>query len=169
MWLGITADFAERERRAGLGLNSFSVRLSKCRINRPIIGWDEVGEVLKKAEGIVSWYNDLKDLALTHILDGGEVAGWKAVEGRGSRQYTDIDKAFAALTAAGIDESILYERKPLTVAKLEKALGKNQYREMLEETGLVVKEPGKPTLAPESDRRPAYTKASAVFGGSEGD
>jgi hypothetical protein len=129
----------------------------------PIIGWDEVGEVLRKAEGIVSWYNDLKELALTHILEGGEVQGWKAVEGRGSRAYADLDKAFAALKAAGIDEAILYERKPLTPAQLEKALGKQQYRELLEEPGYVVKEPGKPALAPIEDKRPAFSKAAAVF------
>lgn len=129
----------------------------------PIIGWEEVGEVLKKAEGIVSWYNDLKELALSHILDGGEVPGWKAVEGRGSRAYADLDKAFAVLTAAGIDEAILYERRPLTPAQLEKALGKKQYRELLEDPGHVVKEPGKPTLAPIEDKRPAYSKAAAVF------
>ena len=129
----------------------------------PIISWDEVGEVLRKAEGLVSWYNDLKDLALSHILDGGEVAGWKAVEGRGSRTYTDIDEAFGALMAAGIDEAILYERRPLTVAQLEKALGKQQFRELIEAPGYVVKDPGKPTLAPIEDKRPAYTKAAAVF------
>jgi len=129
----------------------------------PIIGWDEVGEVLRKAEGIVGWYNDLKELALSHILDGGEVPGWKAVEGRGSRAYSDIDKAFEALKAAGIDEAIMYERRPLTVAQLEKALGKEQYRKLLEEPGYVVKEPGKPTLAPAEDKRPAYSKAAAVF------
>lgn len=129
----------------------------------PIIGWDEVGEVLRKAEGLVNWYNDLKDLALQHILDGGDVPGWKAVEGRGSRAYADIDAAFAALTAVGIDESILYERKPLTPAALEKALGKQQYRELLEVPGHVIKEPGKPTLAPIEDKRPAYSKAVAIF------
>jgi hypothetical protein len=129
----------------------------------PIIGWDEVGEVLRKAEGLVSWYNDLKELALSHILDGGEVPGWKAVEGRGSRVYTNIDEAFGTLKAAGIDEAILYERRPLTVAQIEKALGKEQYRKLLEEPGLIVKEPGKPTLAPVEDRRPAYSKAAAVF------
>lgn len=130
----------------------------------PIISWDEVGEVLRKAEGIVSWYNDLKELALSHILDGGEVPGWKAVEGRGSRVYSDIDKAFEALKAAGIDETVLYERRPLTPAQLEKALNdKKLYRELLEVPGYVFKEPGKPTLAPESDKRPAYSKAAAVF------
>jgi hypothetical protein len=129
----------------------------------PIIGWDEVGEVLRKAEGIVSWYNDLKDLALSHILEGGEVPGWKAVEGRGSRRYADVDAAFAHLVAAGIEESVLYERQPLSPAALEKALGKQQYRELLEVPGHVIKEPGKPTLAPIEDKRPAYSKAAVVF------
>lgn len=133
----------------------------------PIISWDEVGEVLRRAEGIVSWYNDLKELALSHILDGGEVVGWKAVEGRGARAYTDIDEAFGALTAAGIDEAVLYERRPLTPAALEKALGKKQFRELLEAPGYVVKEPGKPTLAPAEDKRPAYSKAAAVFAQTE--
>ena len=129
----------------------------------PIIGWDEVGDILRRAEGIVSWYNDLKELALSHILEGGEVPGWKAVEGRGSRVYRDIDEAFGALMAAGIDEAILYERRPLTPAQLEKALGKEQYRKLLEEPGYVVKEPGKPTLAPAEDKRLPYSKAAAVF------
>jgi len=133
----------------------------------PIISWDEVGEVLRKAEGIVSWYNDLKELALLHILDGGEVPGWKAVEGRGSRVYTNIDEAFGALRAAGIDEAIIYERRPLTPAQLERVLGKQQFRELLEVPGYVVKETGKPTLAPIEDKRPAYSKAAAVFSQTE--
>lgn len=135
----------------------------KAPMRPPLISWEEVGEVLRRAEGIVTWYNALKDLALSHVLNGGDVPGWKAVEGRGSRAYADIDQAFGALKAAGIDEAILYERRPLTPAQLEKALGKEQYRKLLEEPGLVVKEPGKPTLAPVDDNRPVYSKAAAVF------
>ncbi|MED1706179.1 DUF2800 domain-containing protein, partial [Brevibacillus agri] len=80
-----------------------------------------------------------------------------AVEGRGSRQYADLDVAFAHLQAHGIDEALLYERKPLTPAAVEKALGKKQYRELLEEPGHVVKLPGAPTLAPLDDARPAIS------------
>ena len=43
--------------------------------------------------------------------------GWKAVEGRGSRAFTDQDAAFARLMAHGIDESILYNRVPLMLAR----------------------------------------------------
>ncbi|TGV21993.1 DUF2800 domain-containing protein [Mesorhizobium sp. M00.F.Ca.ET.186.01.1.1] len=128
----------------------------------PLISWQEVGEVLRRAEGIVSWYNALKEAALSEVLKGGEVSGWKAVEGRGSRQYADIDVAFAALKESGIDEALLYERKPLTVAALEKVLGKAEYRKLLEEPGLVRAEAGKPTLAPISDKREAIKRISAA-------
>lgn len=161
--VGSHCDFCRAKETCRARIEQFFSAAELMPFKPPIISWDEVGEVLKKAEGIVSWYNDLKELALSHILDGGEIPGWKAVEGRGSRAYADIDKAFEALKAAGIDEAILYERKPLTPAQLEKALGKQQYKELLEETGLVIKEPGKPTLATIEDKRPPYSKASIVF------
>lgn len=123
----------------------------------PLIGWDEVGDVLKRAEGIVSWYNDLKKLALAEALKGGDVSGWKAVEGRGGREYADLDKAFAYLKEQGIDESILYKRQPLTPPQLEDALTKKVYKELLEGPGHVVSRSGAPTLALVNDKRPAIT------------
>jgi hypothetical protein len=123
----------------------------------PLISWEEVGEVLQKADGIVSWYNSLKKLALTEALNGGDVSGWKVVAGRGSRDYTDVDKAFSHLQENGISEAVLYVRQPLTPPQVEKELGKKQYRELLEDTGLVISKPGAPTLAPLDDKRPAFT------------
>lgn len=121
----------------------------------PLISWGEVGDVLKRAEGIVSWYSSLKKLALAEALKGGDVPGWKAVAGRGSREYTDLDAAFAHLKENGIDEALLFERQPITPPALEKTLGKKQYRELLEEPGHVISKPGAPTLAPADDKRPA--------------
>lgn len=131
---------------------------SKAPLKPPLITWDEVGDVLRRAEGIVSWYKDLKDKALAQVLQGGQVAGWKAVEGRGGRDYADLDKAFAHLKEKGIDEAVLYERKPLTPPQLEKALTKKVYKELLEEPGFVISRSGAPTLALEDDKRPAYSQ-----------
>lgn len=138
----------------------------------PLISWDEVGEVLKRADGIVSWYNDLKKLALSELLKGGDISGWKAVEGRGSREYASIDDAFLHLTTYGIDQAVLYERKPLTPPAVEKLLGKKQYKELLEDVGHVVNKPGAPTLAPTEDKRQAITgqmTAEQAFGSSAED
>lgn len=129
----------------------------KAPLKPPLIGWDEVGEALRQAEGIVSWYNGLKKLALAEVLKGGNVDGWKAVEGRGSREYMNVDVAFAHLIENGIDEAMLYERKPLTPPAIEKLLGKPQYKKLLEDLELVVNKSGAPTLAPIDDKRPAIT------------
>lgn len=140
---------------------------SKAPIKPPLISWDEVGDVLKRADGIVKWYEAIKKAALAEVLKGGQVAGWKAVEGRGSRDYADLDAAFAYLKEKGIDEAVLYERRPLTPPQLETALTKKVYKKLLEEPGHIVKQPGAPTLAPESDKRPAITdqvKPEDVFG-----
>ncbi|WP_144461826.1 DUF2800 domain-containing protein [Siminovitchia fortis] len=123
----------------------------------PLLSDQEVGEILERGQHIESWIKALKEYALAESLKGKEIPGWKAVEGRGSRDYVDIDKAFSHLKEKGIDDAVLYERVPLTVPKLEKELGKKQYRELLEEPGLVQKSPGKPTLAPASDKRKAVT------------
>lgn len=123
----------------------------------PLIGWDEVGDVLQRAEGIVSWYSGLKKLALAEALKGGNVPGWKAVAGRGSRDYADLDAAFKHLQESGIDEALLYIRQPLTPPALEKELGKKEYRKLLEEPGHVISKPGAPTLAPADDKRPAIS------------
>jgi len=119
---------------------------------------------LRKAQELKAWVSDLEEYALSKLLEGGEIPGWKAVEGRSVRQFEDIDKAFEILKANGIDEALLYERKPITLSAVEKLLGKKRFAELLDP--LVVKPPGKPTLVPETDKREAITnspKAAEVF------
>ena len=125
----------------------------------PLISNEEVGQILEKAIALESWVKDLKEYALAESLKGNEIPGWKAVEGRSTRIFVDQDKAFEHLKNNGYDEALLYERVPLTVAKLEKTLGKKEFRSLLEEAGLVEKTPGKPTLAPLSDKRQAIVNA----------
>ena len=123
----------------------------------------EIGEILHQAQDLEKWAKDVKEYALDEVLKGNDVPGWKAVEGRSTRSFVDIDKAFAILTENGIDESLLYERTPLTLSKIETMLGKSKFAELL--TNQVVKTPGKPTIVPESDKRQPFhmTNAQHVF------
>lgn len=127
----------------------------------PLLTDAEVGDILTRAISLEAWVKDLKDYALTATLEGHEVAGWKAVEGRGLRDWDNVDAAFEALKEQGIAEALLYERKPVSVAALEKTLGKKAFEETAE--GLWTKRPGKPTLAPETDPRKPYAPAEAAF------
>ena len=97
------------------------------------------------------------------LLDGGEVPGWKLVEGRSNRAFTDADAAVKKLIDAGYDEALIYDRKPKTLSELEKMLGKKTFSELL--SGFVTKPKGKPTLVPASDCRDAYCPGAAEFEG----
>lgn len=121
----------------------------------PLISIEEAGQRLTALEGVAKYQKDLQAWALSECLAGREVPGWKAVEGRSSREWTDMEGAFKALMDGGVPEALLYERKPLTLAQAEKAIGKKEFEEMA--GGFVVKPPGKPTLAKEDDKRPAIT------------
>lgn len=127
----------------------------------PLLTDEEVGAALAAGAGLVAWYKDLEAYALLACLDGREIPGFKAVEGRGSRDWVDLDAAFKALQERGVAEAMLYERKPVTAPALEKALGKKAFAEVAD--GLVRKQPGKPTLVPSRDKRPPYNAAEAAF------
>lgn len=123
----------------------------------PLISDAEVGEYLMQGEDVERWLKDLQDYALSACLAGKEVAGWKAVEGRGSRVWADQDAAFAKLEESGTPMAMLFETVPLTLAKIEKLLGKKDFTETVGE--FIDKKPGKPALVKASDKRPAITNA----------
>lgn len=128
---------------------------AKENANPALITLSELGEYLKKAGALKKWAEDLQAYALSSCLAGKTVPGWKAVEGRGSRVFTSTDEAFKVLTDNGIDESLLYSRVPATLAQTEKIIGKKVFETLLSK--YVIKNPGKPTLAPESDKREAIS------------
>ena len=121
----------------------------------------EIGAYLTAASDLIDWYKALKDYALLACLAGREIPGYKAAEGRSPRQWTDQEKAFAAAQAAGIPEAILYKREPVTLAQLEKAVGKPVFTEHLAQ--FVTSPPGKPTLVEASDERPAINTIAKDF------
>ena len=122
----------------------------------------EIGDILARAQGISKWVKSLEAYALSAILKGKEIPGFKAVLGRATREWSGgADKAFAALKERGVDEAVLWNREPVSVAALEKALGKATFKDTAKD--LWEKKPGAPTLAPTSDRRKAYVAAANVF------
>lgn len=118
---------------------------------------DEIGLILAKAKELVSWSNAVEDYALNAILSGKEIQGWKAVEGRSIRVFSDADKAFEKIVESGTPEEMLYERKPLSLSQIEKLLGKKEFESIV--SSFVIKPQGKPTLAPSDDKRPVFNKA----------
>ena len=124
----------------------------------------QVAELLTAAEGLAAWYKDLQEYAMQALLNGKDLPGWKLVEGRSVRAFTDPDKAVDILLAAGYDEALIYDRKPKTLSALEKLVGRKTFNDLL--APVVEKPRGKATLAPESDKRERFNPAEAEFGGA---
>ena len=121
----------------------------------PLLSDEEIGDLLTKAANLVAWYNDLSDYARERILAGGTIPGWKVVEGRSVRAFTDMDKALEIMRGQGYDDAILYDRNPKSLAQLEKLVGKKQFAELMGD--LITRPKGKPTLASADDERESYT------------
>lgn len=114
----------------------------------------EIVEVLARLPDLKAWASDIEAYALSLAVNQGKTwPGFKLVEGRSIRKYTDEKQVAATAEAAGVTD--IYEQKLKTITVLEKQLGKKRFTELF--AGLVVKPAGKPTLVPETDKRPALT------------
>ena len=122
---------------------------------------DEAGEILEKAADIKAWLKDLESLVTKTLFDGASVEGWKLVEGRSNRKLGDEEKIVEAMVEAGIDNAEIYTRSLITLTAMEKAYGKKKLAEILGD--LITKPLGKPTLAPASDKREAFSPEGAIL------
>ena len=122
---------------------------------------ERIAQLLPKADMVIDWFNDLKAYALEQATKHGNVVpGFKLVEGRSNRKYSDQDAVASKLRASGIPEEVMFERSLLGITAMEKAIGKKVFTEVLGD--LIVKPEGKPTLVPESDKRPALPSAASA-------
>ncbi|MBO2517931.1 MAG: DUF2800 domain-containing protein [Clostridiales bacterium] len=118
----------------------------------PTLTDEDVEDILGRVDSLISWAEDIKAYALEAAVGGKCWHGYKLVEGRSNRKYTDEKAVAAAVTAAGKDP---YEHKLLGITAMTSLLGKKQFNDIL--GGLIEKPQGKPTLVPESDKRPALS------------
>lgn len=124
----------------------------------PLITDEEIEEVLREIPDLIKWANAIlayaTDAAVNH---GNRWKGFKVVEGRSVRRYKDEASVARAAEAAGYTD--IFDKKLITLTQMEKLMGKTAFMEIL--GNLVVKPPGKPTLVPLSDKRPAIHAGNA--------
>lgn len=99
---------------------------------------------------------------LVQALSGTEYPGFKVVEGRANRKYTDEEAVAFVVKDNGYDP---YEKKLLGITAMTSLLGKKKFEELL--SALITKPQGKPTLVPTSDKRPALNTAKDDFSEEE--
>ncbi len=119
---------------------------------------EKLSMILSNKKLIESWLKAVEDHISHALLEGGEFPGYKLVAGRSLRKWANEDEAQTQLIELLDDNA--FEKKLLTVAKAEKALGAKRKKEI---ENLIIKPEGKPTLAPESDKRPSINNCSDDF------
>ena len=124
----------------------------------PLLSDEEIAEVLSRVDGLISWAEQVRDYALQAALNGKRFAGWKLVEGKSFRKFTNDEVVRARIEVAGFDP---YEKKKRSLTAIEQLMGKKEFDNLLSD--LVVRQAGKPILVPENDKRPEYVPAKAEF------
>lgn len=119
---------------------------------------DELSYALRQGKELEKWVREIEAEALEQAVSTGKtLPGFKVVESRSTRQWSNTDDVLSAALNAEID---VHERKLLSVAQTQKKLGKKRFDEVFAD--LVTKTPGKPTLVPDSDPRPPMNFTSAA-------
>lgn len=125
----------------------------------------QLAYILDRIGLIKSWMDEVKAAAHAALMEGREVPGYKLVEGRaGSREWTDESKADKLLKAWKVPADFRYVKSLISPTQAEKLLKlKTLTAEQWDELcGYVSREPGKPTVVPASDKRPAISGKPAA-------
>jgi hypothetical protein len=123
---------------------------------------DDLGEAMASVPLIKKWCADIEARVSELVLAGHEIIGedlepYKMVAGRGSRAWKNDVEAEKALRNYKVKVADIWPRKLCTPPAIEKVIGKDH--PVMKKH--VVTRPGKPTLVPGSDPRPAYKTDSS--------
>ena len=124
----------------------------------PLITDEEIEDVLGEIPELIKWANAILAYATDAAVNHGKAwTGFKIVEGRSVRRYKDEDSVAREAESAGYTD--IFDKKLISLTQMEKLMGKKAFTDIL--GGLIEKPPGKPTLVPVSDKRPAIHTGSA--------
>ena len=118
----------------------------------PLLSDEEVAEILAQLPDLTKWAAEVQEYALEQATKHGKHwTGFKIVRSASRRKYTDEEKVAQTAIKAGYED--IYRSTLIPITEMEKLMGKKNFAEILGD--LVHKPPGKLTLAPETDKRPA--------------
>ena len=119
---------------------------------------DEISKLVPKMDALIGWARGVQQHAQRILFDGGILDGYKLVKGRSQRKWVNDKDAETHLIKLLGDQS--RSSKLISPAQAEKLLGKARAAEVTE---LCFKPEGKPSLALDSDPRPAIKPDVATY------
>lgn len=123
----------------------------------PLLTDAEIEEILPILPDITKWANDIVAYALeSAVRHGKEWNGYKVVEGRSNRKYSDDDAVAKAAKEHGYTD--IYKQSLINITEMQRLMGKKDFEEII--GGLLIKPQGKPTLVPVTDKRQPMNAAN---------
>ena len=144
-------------------LTDTALNLAKQHQDPNLLTPEEIAtDVLPFIDIVKSWLTGIEEYTLQAALNGTNYPGYKIVAGRSIRKITDQQAVMTALNANLFDEAAYMKPRELrSITDLEKLVGKKRFAEICGDW--IEKPQGKPTLVPESDKRPAYDTTADDF------
>jgi len=144
-------------------LTDTALNLAKQHQDPNLLTPEEIAaDVLPFIDIVKSWLTGIEEYTLQAALNGTNYPGYKIVAGRSIRKITDQQAVMTALNANMFDEAAYMKPRELrSITDLEKLVGKKRFAEICGDW--IEKPQGKPTLVPESDKRPAYDTTADDF------
>lgn len=125
---------------------------------------EEISDVLTRSSQFIEWINSITEYAQRRAIEHNKIwPGFKLVAGRSIRKWaTDEDRVAEAIFSRFPEatEDQVFNTKLKTITDMEKTFGKKRVAEVLED--VIIKPEGKPTLVPNSDKRPALGLEDAI-------
>lgn len=119
----------------------------------PTMNNAELAAVLPHLKLLRKWADGAEAHAQTELEAGRDVPGFKLVEGRANRKWEDEEDVGPKLARKLGGKAEAYKSTLITPAQAEKKIGGDAGKKWVAK--LTTKPTGKPTMAPESDKRPA--------------
>jgi hypothetical protein len=144
--------------------NEFDDIIEAGRVESPVEGApaEALSIHMQAVDLIEDWCRGVRAAVHAELLAGGEVPGYKLVQGRqGNREWTSEEEAEAAMKAMRLKLDQMYKMSIISPTDAEKLLAKDSPRRWTTLQKLISRAEGKPSVAPVSDKRPAIVMRPA--------
>ena len=149
-------DLPDLDNPLALPQETFESSLKRAIGNVPSLDLDTVAKLYKASALFDEFRDAIASRLHSELMNGAEHPDWKLVRGRaGNRKWSDPDQAEEVLKSMRLKTDEMYDRKLIGPTKAEKVL-KESPRKWKKVEELIVREEGKVTIAPTTDKREAY-------------
>ncbi|MCA8267428.1 DUF2800 domain-containing protein [Burkholderia vietnamiensis] len=138
------------------GINGADASYVTSVTNVELLDNERLGVIYASLDLIDSWGKAVRGRIEHELLQARAVPGVKLVAGRrGARQWNEPEAAEALLKSMRLKQDQMYNFKLISPTQADKLLSKESPRRWKKVEALIVQRDGRPSVAPDSDPRPA--------------